>query len=124
MLRGITSNHVGNFYFSNCLHSYRTGNKLKKHENVCKYRDYFCVEILKEDNKILKYSYGEKSMKVPFIVYADMESLIEKMSTCYNNLKNSSTTKINKYTPSGYSLFVAHLMQQKISLSVKEVKTV
>ena len=27
------------------------------------------------------------------------------MSTCYNNPKKSSTTKIHKYTPSGYSLF-------------------
>ena len=34
-----------------------------------------------------------------------MKSLLEKMSTCHNNLKKSSTTKINKYTPSRYSLF-------------------
>ena len=27
------------------------------------------------------------------------------MSTCYNNLDESSTTKVNKHTPSGYSLF-------------------
>ena len=32
----------------------------------------------KEDNKILKYNHGEKPMKVPFIVYADLESLLEK----------------------------------------------
>ena len=38
-----------------------------------------------EDNKIIKYNHEEKSMKVPIIVYADLESLLEKMSTCYNN---------------------------------------
>ena len=32
-----------------------------------------------EDNKILKYSHGEKSMKVPFIIYADSECLLEKI---------------------------------------------
>ena len=58
-----------------------------------------------EDNKILKYNQGEKSMKVPFIIYADLETLLEKMSTCNNNPEKSSTTKINKHTPSGYSLF-------------------
>ena len=31
----------------------------------------------KEDNKILKYNHGEKSMEVLFIIYADLESLIE-----------------------------------------------
>ena len=27
------------------------------------------------------------------------------MSTCHSNPEKSSTTKINKHTPSGYSLF-------------------
>ena len=63
------------------------------------------TEMPEEGNKILKYNQGEKSMKVPFIIYADLESLLEKMNTCYNNLERSSTTKINKHTPSGYSLF-------------------
>ena len=31
-----------------------------------------------KDNKILKYNHGEKSMKVPFIIYADLKSLLEK----------------------------------------------
>ena len=59
----------------------------------------------KEDNKIPKYNHGEKSMKVIFIIYSDLESLLEKMNTCHNNTKKSSTTKANKHTPSGYSLF-------------------
>ena len=57
-----------------------------------------------EENKILKYNEGEKSTKVPSIIYADLESLLEKMNCCHNNRKKSSTTKINKHTPSGYSL--------------------
>ena len=41
----------------------------------------------KEDNEILKYSHGEKSMKVVFIIYADLESLLEKMNIRHNNPK-------------------------------------
>ena len=58
--------------------------------------------MLKEDNKILKYNHGEKSMRAPFVIYAGLECLLEKMSFCHNNLEKSSTTKINKHTPSGY----------------------
>ena len=62
-------------------------------------------------------------MKVPFIIYADLESLLEKMSTCHNNPKKSSTTKINKHTPSViHCLHIVHLMLQKISLAVIGVK--
>ena len=60
-----------------------------------------------KDNNIIKYNHGEKSMKVPFIIYADLECLLEKMSTCINNPNESSTTKINKHTPSGYSIFTS-----------------
>ena len=31
--------------------------------------------------------------------------MLQKISTCYNNSEESSTTEINKHTPSGYSLF-------------------
>ena len=44
-------------------------------------------------------------MKVPFIIYADLESLLEKKNSCHNNPEKSTTTKINKHKPSGYSLF-------------------
>ena len=58
-----------------------------------------------KDNNTIKYNRGEKYIKLPFVVYADLECLLEKMSTCYNNPEESSTTKINKHTPSGYSIF-------------------
>ena len=105
LLRRITSKNNGDFYCLNCFHSFITENKLKKHYNVSKNYDYCYAEMSKEDNKILIYNHGEKSMKVVFIIYADLESLLEKMNTCNNNPKKSSTTKINKHTPSGYSLF-------------------
>ena len=44
-------------------------------------------------------------MRVPFVIYADLECLIEKMSSCHNDPKKSSTIKVNKHIPSGYSLF-------------------
>ena len=102
LFRGITSKHEGNFYCLICFCSYRTKNKLKKHKKVCENHDYCCAEMPEEDNKMLKYNHGEKSMKVPFTIYADLESLLEKMNTCHNNPEKSSTNKINKHTPSGY----------------------
>ena len=105
LFRGITSKHVGDFYCLNCFCSYRAENKLKKHKKVCENHDYCYVEMPEKDSKILKYNHGEKSMKAPFIIYADLYYLLEKMNTCPNNPEKSSTTKINKHVPSGYSLF-------------------
>ena len=31
---------------------------------------------------MLKCNHGEKPMEVPFVIYTDIESLLEKISTC------------------------------------------
>ena len=125
LFRGITSNHKERFYCLNCFHSYTTKNRPKKYENVFKNHDYCYVEMPNEDNKILKYNHGENSLKVPFIIYADLESLLDKMITCHNNSEKSSTTKTNKHTPFGYLLFAhAHLIYYNVCFIVIEVKTV
>ena len=105
LLKGITSTHEKEFYCLNFFHSYRTKNKLESHKKIFENHDYCHVEMPTKDNNIMKYNHGEKSMKVPFIIYADLKCLLEKMSTCINNTNESSNTKINKYTPSGYSIF-------------------
>ena len=105
LLNGITSNHNGDFYCLNCFRAYTTKNKLEAHKKICENHDYCHVEMPNEDNKIIKYNQREKSIKFPFIIYADLECLLEKISTCYNNPEESSTTEINKHTLSGYSLF-------------------
>ena len=73
LTRGIKSNHNGDFVCLNYFHSYTTKEKLKKHERICKDHDFYYPKMPDEDNKFLKYIYGAKSLKVPFIIYADMK---------------------------------------------------
>ena len=58
-----------------------------------------------EGNKTLKYNHREKSLKVPFLIYANLESFLKKIQSCQNSPENSYTKKKAKHTPSGYSLF-------------------
>ena len=41
---------------------------------------------------------------MPYITYADIESLIKKIDGCANNPDKSSATKIGEYIPCGYSM--------------------
>ena len=75
-----------------------------------------------EANKIIKHNQGEKSIKLPFIIYADLECLLEKMSTCHNNPEESSTTEINIHHLVIHYLHIVHAIKQKINLIVIEVK--
>ena len=71
LARGITSNHNSDFYCLNCFHPYTTERKLKKHDRICKDHDFYDLKMPDEDNKILKYVPGEKSLRVSFVIYAD-----------------------------------------------------
>ena len=93
LLRGITSNHNGDFHCLNCLHSYTTKEKLRKHERICINHDFYQLKMPDENKKILKYVSGGKLLKVPFIIYADLECLLQKINTCSNNPDKSYTEK-------------------------------
>ena len=101
LLRGITSNHNGDFYYLNYFHSYTSE---KKHERICKDHDFCDIKMPDEDNKILKFISREKSIRVPFTIYADLECLLRKINTCSNNPDKSYTEKKATHRPSGYSL--------------------
>ena len=75
LLKGITSKHKGDSYCLNCFHSYRT----------------------KEALESLKYQPGVTSMKAPYIIVADIESLLRKIDTCANDPSKSSIEKKNEH---------------------------
>ena len=110
LFRGITSNHYEVFYCLNCFHSYLTLNKLKRHERICNNHDYCCIDMPKENEKIKIFTCGEKPLKAPFIVYADLECLLEKVQSCQNDLENSYTEK-NYYTELSTNLQDTHGVQ-------------
>ena len=49
-----------------------------------------------EDSKILEFNQYKKSDKAPFVIYADLECLLEKINGCRNNPENSFATKVSK----------------------------
>ena len=59
----------------------------------------------KQAEKILKYIHGEKSLKVPFTIYLDLECLLKKEQSCQNNPGKSYTDKKARPESSGWAMF-------------------
>ena len=70
-----------------------------------KIRNIVILRRLVLNNNIIKYNQGDKSLKLPFIIYADLECLLKKIDACQNNPDLSSATKTNQHIPSGYSIY-------------------
>lgn len=52
LLKQIISKNVAGYYCVSWLHLFRTANKLKSHEGVCKGHDYCHMKIPEEQNNI------------------------------------------------------------------------
>ena len=68
--------------------------------------------MLTESKKILKYSYGEKSLRVPFVIYADLKCLLLKQQSCRNNPNKSYTERKATHEPF-VKINLVHLIMSK-----------
>ena len=57
-----------------------------------------------ENTKILEFNQYQKLGKAPFVIYADLQCLIEKRGGCKNNPENSSTARVNEHIPLSFSI--------------------
>ena len=79
-------------------------NKLESHKKVCENNDFCDVVMPSEDTKTLEFNQCQKSDKAPFITYADLKCITEKIDGCKNNPKNSFTSNVSEHIPSGFSM--------------------
>ena len=125
LLEGKLSNHHGDFYCLNCFNSYSTKNKLKEHEKTCNNHDSCCIEMPKCFEKILKYNPGEKSLKAPFAIHLDLESLLKKNNLVKTISKNlTQRKKLSMSLPVGQFEQNVRLIKQNIILIVTEENNV
>ena len=59
--------------------------KLESHKKVCENKDFCNIIMPSEHNKTLESNQYQKSDTAPFIIYADLECIIEKIDECKNN---------------------------------------
>ena len=74
----------------------------KNLNHINRYRKTKIFVMPSEGNKILKFNQYQRSDKAPFIIYAELECLIENTDWCKNNLQNLSTTKVGEHIPSSF----------------------
>jgi hypothetical protein len=59
-----------------------------------------------EENNILKFKNIGNQLKVPFVIYADFESILIPHSTCQPDPTKPSTTTIHTHKPCSYGYFI------------------
>ena len=96
----------------NCLNGFRTESARDKHYEYCNSNGHVKVKMPIEKEKWLKFHNGQYQFKVPFMLYADFESISKPVDERYRVRMNTMKTerkgkvpypkKINTHVPSGW----------------------
>ena len=102
LLSSENTKHKGKEYFCmNCLQGFKEESSRDEHIDYCIDNDSVKVEM-PHNNPRVQYSDGQFQFKVPFIMYADFESILEPIQGPGNDLMISSTRAISNHAPSGW----------------------
>lgn len=92
-----------------CLHGFTKKKLLEKHLPYCQVHGAQRTEMPSEEEKWLKFSDVSKQLRVPFVVYADFECILERQYGCQPDPSKSSTIKLAKHALSGFTYKVVGL---------------
>ena len=84
-----------------CLNTFKTEKSLTSHNEYCKSHETIKIELPEKGTKI-SFQNHNRSMRVPFIVYADFESFTPQLSACQSNPNESYPKRYEKHIPSGF----------------------
>ena len=102
LLSSENTKHKGKEYFyNNCLQGFKEESSRDEPIGYCIDNESVKVEM-PHKNPIVQYSDGQFQFKVPFIMYADFESILEPIQGLGNDPRISSMRGINNHIPSGW----------------------
>ena len=96
----LTKHHETVEICRSCLNHFPKG-KLKNHEEYCFQNETIKIEMPKEGSSI-SFKHHNRSIKVPFVVYADFEAFTKEIKTIPQNDRVAFTQKYQHHQPSGF----------------------
>ena len=91
-------------FCTNCLQGFAEEHSRDEHLIYCRSNEAVRIEMPNKD-PIVKYLDGQYQFKVPFMMYADFESILEPVQGASNDPNISSTREVNVHMPSGWCVY-------------------
>lgn len=105
LIHNKTKNRCKQFYCKLCLTRFRLETALKTHQEVCDGVNGrpTRINMPKKGENTFKFENHQTQMKAPFIIYADFESIIERL---VGGEKTAYTEKTARHVASGFAYTV------------------
>ncbi|KAK4884494.1 hypothetical protein RN001_000765 [Aquatica leii] len=99
LLKQLSNHKTKIFICERCLNYFTTQDILNKHKSYCMNSNECCVRLPKQSEKYLSFKNYRYQEKVPFVIYADLECILEKCNDIDSNLLNTKSKSYQKHLP-------------------------
>ncbi|KAG8233740.1 hypothetical protein J437_LFUL003810 [Ladona fulva] len=90
-----------------CLTHYHNELRLEEHKKLCSATGELSKIVMPDEmNNTLKCTHLNYSFRVPYVIYADFECILENISTCEPSSHTSYTNSIQKHEPFSFCYFI------------------
>ena len=105
LLSSENSKHIGKeYYCENCLQVFHSEISIKNHMTYCLNNKSVKIEMPYK-KPVLQFCDGQYQFKVPFMMYADFETLLEPVQGFSSNPESSWTIDTCNHIPSGWAVY-------------------
>ena len=98
-----------------CVNHFPNEKALNIHKEICKSNEF--IEM-PEKETFIEFENHIRSQKMPFVIYADFESLVEPISGCQPNPQKCFTNQFQKHKPCGFCYHIKCSFNEKLSKTV------
>ncbi|KAJ1520397.1 hypothetical protein ONE63_003532 [Megalurothrips usitatus] len=94
------------FWCENCLTPHDSLPAHKDHRERCLRHDAQAVRLPRPSESILRFTDFEKQQRHDYVIYCDLESVLEPITTTLPDPARSSTTRTHRHVPCGFCYVV------------------
>ena len=116
LLSSQITKHNGSIHICfRCLNAFQTNEKLEIHKEICKSHELIQMP---EEETFIEFENHICSQKMPFVIFADFESLVEPISGCQPNPEKCFTNQFQKHKPCGFCYHIKCSFDENLSRTV------
>ena len=117
---GVTKNTSKKFFCKHCIQHFPSKERLEKHLMDCIVLTKCQAIQMPNEGEVIKFKSFRETVKIPFVIYADLESLLQKLTvTQRQEIDGEQTEKLQKHVACSYGYKVVCCYDDKLSKPFK-----
>ena len=119
---GVTKNKSIKFFCKHCIQHFPSKDRLEKHMLDCIVLTKCQAIQMPAEGEIIKFKSFRETVKIPFVIYADLESILQKLTvTQKQEMDKEQTEKLQKHVACSHGYEVVCCYDEKLSKPFEDV---